>query len=219
MGKKKQFVVVGLGRFGQTVAQELMRLGHEVLGIDTDAKLVASMADRLTRAATADAGDEKVLEELGVKQFDAALVAIGENIEGSILATLALKSVGVKKVWVKALNEAHHRIIDKLKADRIIHPEFEMGLRVAQSLDRPEVVDYISLGNDHFIVEILLKASLDNTRVGEFKLKCDGKAEVLALRQGNEVVSHPEDHLLMREGNHLVLMGQLDELRRLADYL
>lgn len=219
MGRKKQFVVVGLGRFGQTVAQELMRLGHEVLGIDTDSKLVAAMADRLTRAASADASDEKVLEELGVKQFDAALVAIGENIEGSILATLALKSVGVKKVWVKALNESHHRILDKLKADRIIHPEFEMGLRVAQSLDRPEVVDYISLGSDHFIVEILLKAALDNTRVGEFKLKCDGKAEVLALRQGKDVISRPADHVTLREGNHLVLMGQLDELRKLADYL
>lgn len=219
MSRKKQFVVIGLGRFGKTVAVELMRLGHEVLGIDTDSKLVAAMADKLTRAATADAGDEQVLEELGVKQFDAALVAIGENIEGSILTTLALKSVGVKKVWVKALNEAHHRIIEKLKADRIIHPEFEMGLRVAQSLDRPEVIDYLSLGRDHFIVEIQLKDSLDNTSIGEFRLKSDGKAEVLALRQGGEVTSHPADHLLMREGDHLVLMGRLEDLRRLSDYL
>lgn len=219
MGRKKQFVVIGLGRFGETVAGELMRLGHEVLGIDTDSKLVTGMADRLTRAALADASDDKVLEELGVAKFDAALVAIGENIEASILVTLALKQAGVRKVWVKALNEAHHRIVQKLGADRIIHPEFEVGIRVAQSLDRPEVVDYISLGADKFIVQIKVKATLDNVTIGEFRLKSEDKAEVLALKQGAEVGSHPADHVVMREGNLLVLMGQVDDLRRISDFL
>src|SRR5690606_823833 len=137
-----------------------------------------AMADRLTRAVTGNASDEKVLEELNIKQFDAAVVAIGSNLEGSILVTLALKQIGVRLVWVKALNDAHHRIVQKLGADRIIHPEFEVGIRVAQSLDRPEVVDYISLGADNFIVQLKVKASLDNVSVGEFRLKSDNKAEV-----------------------------------------
>lgn len=219
MGRKKQFAVVGLGRFGRAVGMELMRLGHDVLGIDTDAALVTASADELTQAVTADASDERVIEELGLKQFDAVLVAIGENLEGSILTTLALKSAGVKKLWVKALNEAHHRIIDKLKADRIIHPEFEMGLRIAQSLDRPEVVDYISLGGDWFIVEVILQAALDNTSVGELRLKSGGKAEILSLRQGAEVIRHPADHSMMRSGDRLALMGQAEDLRRLSDLL
>ena len=117
MARKKQFVVIGLGRFGETVAGELMRLGHEVLGIDTDERRTRAMADRLTRAVTGNASDEKVLEELNIKQFDAAVVAIGSNLEGSILVTLALKQIGVRLVWVKALNDAHHRIVQKLGAD------------------------------------------------------------------------------------------------------
>lgn len=219
MARKKQFVVIGLGRFGETVAGELMRLGHEVLGIDTDERRTRAMADRLTRAVTGNASDEKVLEELNIKQFDAAVVAIGSNLEGSILVTLALKQIGVRLVWVKALNDAHHRIVQKLGADRIIHPEFEVGIRVAQSLDRPEVVDYISLGADNFIVQLKVKASLDNVSVGEFRLKSDNKAEVLSLKQGAEVQGHPADHVVMREGNLLVLMGQIDDLRRLSDFL
>lgn len=219
MSKKQQFVVIGLGRFGKTVAEELVRLGHDVLGIDNDKELVESLADMLTRVAVADASDEKVLEELDIKQFDAALVAIGENIEASILTTLALKSVGVKKVWVKALNDAHHRIIAKLDADRIIHPEFEMGMKVAQSLDRPEVVNYLALGGDNFIVEIEATESLDDINMGELRLKVDGRVQILALRHGSEVSGHPQDHIRMRTGDHLVLMGKLNELKRMSDLM
>lgn len=219
MSKKKQFVVVGLGRFGETVAVELMRLGHEVLGVDSDEALVTAVADKITRAVTADASNEKVLEELGIRKVDAALVAIGENIEGSILTTLALKSVGVKKVWVKSLNNAHHKIIHKLKVDRILHPEFEMGVRVAQSLDRPEVVDYISLGGNNYIVEIVAGDALEDMTVGELVKKCENRNDLLALRRAGDVTSHPAQGMAIQAGDHLVLMGHIDDLRRLSDRL
>ncbi len=219
MSRKKQFAVVGLGRFGETVALELMRLGHDVLGIDTRVDRIEAVADELTRVVNANASDEQVLDELDIDQFDAVLVAIGENIEGSILTTLALKSAGVRKLWVKALNDAHHRIVTKLGADRIIHPEFEMGIRVAQSLDRPDVRDYISLGNDNFIVQIQVRESLDSVSVGQFLSKCENKAEVLVLRQGGDAHGHPDAARVMHEGDQLVLLGKLADLRHLSDLM
>ena len=136
-------VVIGLGIFGRTVAKELARTGHEVIGIDNDAARVAAVADVLTQAVTADATDEQVLQELGVAHCDAALVAIGENIEASILTTLLLKDLKIAKVWVKAKDWRHHRILVRLEADRIIHPEYEVGCRTAQQLAHDGLEEYL----------------------------------------------------------------------------
>lgn len=216
---KKQFAVVGLGNFGTTIAHQLMELGHEVLGIDTDEAVVNREADRLTQAVIADAGDEDVVRDLGLAQYDAAVVAIGENLEASILAVLALKSAGVKQVWVKALSEAHHRIATRLGADRILHPEHEMGIRVAQSLEYPLMLDYLNLGAKYFIVEVRAGETLEDKMLGELRLDERDDVELLALKHGTEVLRHPDAEHRFSPSDRLVLFGPIDALRKLSEAL
>lgn len=123
--KKKLFVVIGLGRFGSSVAQTLFSMGYDVMAIDLDEELIDQMKDKVTYGVTADALEERVLESLGVRNFDVAIVAIGNDIQASILITLTLKELGVKRVVAKAINERHGRVLEKLGADKIVYPERE----------------------------------------------------------------------------------------------
>ena len=123
----KQFVIIGIGRFGGAVAETLSELGHEVLAIDTDEEAIQKISDKVTHAVTADATDESVLKSLGVRNFDVAVVAIGSDIQSSILITLMLKELGVRYVVAKAQNELHARVLMKIGADKIVFPEREMG--------------------------------------------------------------------------------------------
>ena len=130
-----QFAVIGLGSFGGSAAQELMRLGHEVIGLDKEAKYVNRLSTVITFAAIADATDESVLKELNLQQCEAVLVAIGEDIEASILCVVHLKNLGIEKILVKAKTNAHHMILNYLNVTKIIHPEEQLGVRVAQALN------------------------------------------------------------------------------------
>lgn len=215
---KKQYVVVGLGSFGQAVADELMRLGHEVLGIEHKEDRANRLADRLTQVVIGDASDERVLSELGLEKYDAALIAIGENIEASILCTMHLKTLGVAQIWVKAITTPHHRIVEKLGADRIIHPELEMGLRAAQSMNYPNMLDYISLGDNYFVIEVRPGEGLQETSIRELALE-RYDIRLLAIKHGNQVrFDHSREHRLKRN-DHLVLLGSLEELRHFTEAL
>lgn len=212
---KKQFAVIGLGAFGSTVAHELVRLGHDVLGVDVDPQVVARQADHLTQALQADATDEKVVRDLALDDYDAVVVAIGTDIEASLLCTLALKSTGVKQVWVKALSDPHHRILARLGADRILHPEYDMGVRVAQSLQYPLVLDYLSLGSQFFVVEVRAGEMLEDRTLAELEL--DGSdVSLLALKHGTEVTRWPSPDHRFSPSDRLVLFGHLDALRKLS---
>ena len=168
---KHQYAVIGLGSFGSTIAQELTRLGHDVMGVDIDGERVEYYADKLSQTLIADGTSDKVVAELDLPAFDAVVVAIGENLEASILTTLALKSAEVEQVWVKAISEPHHRILSRLGANRIIHPEHEMGIRVAQTIVHPEMLDYISLGNDWLVVEVKVDKRFVGMTASELPLK------------------------------------------------
>ena len=124
---KKQFAVIGLGGFGESVALELMRLGHDVLGIDFSEEKANRMADKLTQTVIANASDEEALRELDLHRFDAVMIAIGEHIEASVLCTMHVISLEAREVWVKAITPTHHKIVEKLGANRVFHPEYEMG--------------------------------------------------------------------------------------------
>lgn len=212
---KKQYAVIGLGAFGTTVAHELMQLGHEVLGVDVDAQVVEREADHLTQALQADATDERVIRDLALETYDAVVVAIGTDIEASLLCTLALKSREVKQVWVKALSDPHHRILARLGADRILHPEYDMGVRVAQSLQYPLVLDYLSLGSQYFVVEIRAGETLENKTLHDMGL-ADADVSLLALKHGTEVTRWPAPDHRFSPSDRLVLFGHLDALRKLS---
>lgn len=215
---KKQFAVIGLGGFGQSVALELMRLGHEVLGIDSSEERANPMADKLTQTVIVDATDEKALGELDVTRFDAVLVAIGENIEASILCTMAVKTLNAKEVWVKAITPVHHRIVEKLGASRIFHPEYEMGLRVAQTMAHPNMLDYISLGDNYFVIEIRPGEVLEDRPLSDLKIDKAG-VQLLAIKHGQSVTLHPGSDQRLRRNDHLVLVGEEGALRRFSDSL
>jgi trk system potassium uptake protein TrkA len=214
-----QFAVIGLGRFGSAASLELMKLGHSVLGIDTSPKVIDKYADRLTHAVIADVTDQAALEELGLDNYDVVLVAIGEDVQACLLCVVHLKSIGVKTIWVKATSHAQHLILGKLGVERIIHPEEEMGIRVAQALSYPMVNDYISIGNGEFVVEIEASDSLDGVALSEVLPDDPNAAHVLVVKRKTLVIVHPERHFTLKPKDILVMLGQLSVLKNIAPKL
>jgi trk system potassium uptake protein TrkA len=210
MIEKQQFIVIGLAR-------ELTRLGHEVLGIDMDEHRVDRLADEITHAVIADVTDENALIELNAGSYDAAVVAIGRNVEATMLATLQLRELGIQKVWAKALTNQHHRILERLGANRIIAPEYEMGVRISQELNYPMVHDYLGLDDDYFIVDFHATDDLSGKTIGEV---IDGEpVEALVVKRMREAHPHPDHAWTIRKGDRIVLGGQLEDLRDLVNRL
>ena len=149
----KSFVVIGLGRFGTAIARELSALGHEVLAVDICEDKVQQVADRVTHAVTGDARNMEVLKALGVRNFDCAVVALGGDVGNSALVTLNLKELGLKQVVCKAQSHTHSRVLEKIGADRVVFPEHEMGVKVAQGLSSSSVLNFIEFSEDYGIVE------------------------------------------------------------------
>lgn len=216
MSDKRQFLVVGLGSFGLPLGEELVRMGHDVLGVDSDRARVERAADLLTHAVVADVRDEKVLEELGVEDFDGAVVAIGEHLESSILATLHLKGLKVPRVWVKALTQDHRRILARIGADRVILPEHEMGVRIAHALVYPGITDYMPLGDDTYVAEYRIDGVLNGRSLSAIGIPETLDLTVLLLKRGREILRDPSLGLELETGDRLVLLGQRPVLERLA---
>lgn len=212
---KQKFAIIGLGNFGGTVATELVRLGHEVLGVDVNPRSVDKFADKLTQTVHADGTDERVIIELGLNSYSAVIVAIGENIEASILTLLALKSQGCPRVWVKSLSNAHHQILQRMQADRIIDPEKEIGVRVAQGLTHPQMTDYLSLGHGYFVVEIVVNELIAARESFHSELELNG-VSLLTVKRGSQVLPAPYRGLLLQPGDQILLCSQLELLLQFA---
>ncbi|AMP05125.1 potassium channel family protein [Collimonas pratensis] len=210
---RHKYAVIGLGSFGSTVAVELEQLGNEVLGIDTNESLVSHLADQLSHVAVADAKDERVLRDLGLPDYDGVVIAMGRDLEASILCTLAMKNVGVGKVWVKASTPAHHLILEKLGADRIVNPEYHVGVHVARTMIYPHVLDYIALGDNDYIVEFDVPKELNNKRLNELSLRERYRIEVLAFKRGDKVSTAVSAEFLVSQGDRLILLGSITALR------
>jgi len=213
----QQFVIIGLGLFGETIARELTRLGHEVVGIDTNDRVVNRLADTIAHAVVADGTDERAIAELNISQFDAGIVAIGEhNMEANLLTTLHLKATGIKELWVKALTVDHHKILAKIGATRIIHPEYEMGMQVAQALHYPMVNHYIPLGGDEYVVEITASEKLAGTIFEKISDSVSINVSLLLAKRGS--VTHPKpNNFVVTAGDSLVLAGKLAHLKKVAE--
>jgi len=217
--KTRSFAVIGLGTFGSTVATELARFGNPVMGIDTDERNVTRHADILVEAIIADGTDEAALKEAGIGNYDVALVAIGENIEASILCTMNLKVLGVGTIWVKALNKTHHRILTKIGADRVILPEQEIGQHIAQMLHNPLVRDYVSLGNGYHVVDLRVPPQLDGQPVGDVAVFRKYDLQPLGAMRDSTYLPCESGDLTLAEGDKLLLLGKRTDLRRFVDDL
>ncbi|MBQ9967901.1 MAG: TrkA family potassium uptake protein [Oscillospiraceae bacterium] len=208
----KSFLIVGLGRFGTAVACRLQELGHEVMVIDEQTEKVQRISDDVTYAVVGDARDEDVLESIGARNVDCAIVAIGDNLAANILVTLNLKSLGVRQVICKAKDDQQRRALEKVGADRVLIPEREMGLKLAQNLSSNSVLDYIELSSQCGIVEIRTPAPWVGKNLRSINVRAKYGVTVIAIRTGSEVsVSLDPDCLLAAE-DILVILGDNDRL-------
>ncbi|NJM83534.1 MAG: TrkA family potassium uptake protein [Tabrizicola sp.] len=215
----RSFAVIGLGAFGSAVAAELARFGNQVIGVDLDERRVAQMASTLSSAVILDTTDEMALKEAGIDQYDVALIAIGRDIQASILTTMNLKMLGIGTIWVKASNRTHHRILSKLGADRVILPEQEMGRHIAQMLNNPVVQDYVSLGNGFSVVNIVIPDRLKGRELASLGIGKTHDLRLLGLMRGTEFRACDTPDLVLEEEDKLILLGKRPELRRFGDAL
>lgn len=214
---KKQIVVIGLGRFGSSVCKELYSLGHEIMAIDTNPEKVDALRDHAAYTVLADATDENQLKSLGVRNFEHAIVAIGDNLQASVLCTLMLKELGLPKVWVKARDLQHEKILDKVGADRVIQPEKEMGIRIAHHVDSDKIVDYIDLSQDYSIIELVASGKMANRTLVDLNIRIDFNCIVLAIKRLEDVNIAPAVDDVVQQDDVLIVMGHKDDLKRLEE--
>ncbi|MCB8837395.1 TrkA family potassium uptake protein [Aurantimonas sp. VKM B-3413] len=211
--RHRSFAVIGLGSFGSTVATALAGSGDDVVGIDIDETRVRQHADDLSQALIIDARDEDALAEAGLAEHDVVLVAIGEDLEASVICTMNLKLIGAKCIWVKAFSKTHHRILSRLGADRVIQPERDTGLHVAETLHSPFVSDFMSLGNGFHVVNIVIDEEIAGRKIGDLG-KTDGETlRVVGVMRGARSIECRED-LTLEENDRLLLLGRRNDLRR-----
>lgn len=211
----KTYLVVGLGRFGTAVARKLQELGNEVMAIDENAESVQRLSNHVTYAVVGDARDEEVLESLGVRNLDCAIVAIGEDLAASILITLNLKSLGVPQVICKAKDDQQKRALEKIGADRVVIPEREMGLKLAQNLTSSSVLDYVELSKDSGLAEILTPKSWAGKTLLEIDVRKKFGVTVVALRKADgDLTVFVDANYKLKADDELILVGSNDDLAR-----
>ena len=199
--------VIGLGRFGSSLALELVKGGHQVLGIDNDDKIVQSLAGELTHVVTANTTDEETLKELGLADLDVAVVAIGADLEASILTTSLLLQIGVKQLWVKANSSAHGRILEQIGAHHVIFPEYEMGRRVAHMVTG-ESLDYVQIDEDFVMVKSVCPPSFDGQTLAELKIRSEYGVTVVAVNSGDGAYKPAFPDTKLSAGDLLVVAGR-----------
>ncbi|MGB7999843.1 MAG: TrkA family potassium uptake protein [Anaerobacillus sp.] len=212
---KKQFAVIGLGRFGGSICKSLSQQGMEVLAIDMDEDKVNEFSSVATHAVIADSTDESVLKNLGIRNFDHVIVAIGDNIQSSILTTLILKELGVNKITVKAQNDYHEKVLNKIGADKIVHPERDMGVRIAHSMVSNSVLDYLELSDEHSIVELIANSRMDNKSIIELDIRAKYGANIVAIKKGDEIIVSPQADQKISKGDILIVIGSDQDINRL----
>jgi len=215
MATRRQVAVLGLGRFGQTVARELTRLGHDVLALDTNERTVQEVADDVTRAVQTDFTDEDALVELGVGKVDAAIVAVSTNLEASILTTVLLQRLGVPRIIAKASTALHGSILERLGVSRVVYPEHEMGLSVAHTFAAPSVLDYFDVAPGYGFARVPIAEALAGSPLETLDLHTTYGLTVVALLRGGTVPLTPSPSELLRQADELVVAGTDDNLERL----
>lgn len=207
-----QFAVIGLGRFGSSLARELIELGYEVLGVDKDPESVDEMKEVVTHAVVADSTDEDVLRSLGIRNFDCVVVAIGDDIQASIMTALILKELGVKMVVAKALSETHGKVLDKIGVDRVIFPERDMGIRVAHQLTSPNLLDYIELSKNYTIAELSVPKKLSGLSLRELDTRAKYGCSVVAINKKSGVIIAPTADDVLEEKDVMVVIGTNEQV-------
>lgn len=209
---KREFAVIGLGRFGGSVCKELSMEGMHVLAIDHDENKVNQFKNIASYAVIADATDEVTLKELGIKNIDHVIVAIGDNIQASILTTVILSELGINKITVKAQNDYHEKILNKIGAHQVVHPERDMGKRIAHSIISNNILDYLELSEEHSIVEVIAGDKMAGKTLMDLDIRAHYGCNVIAIKQDKEINVSPSADYLIAATDILIVIGSDKDL-------
>lgn len=212
---KRQVLVIGLGRFGSSIARTLCEDGVQVLAIDRRMDLVEEMRDHLTQVVQADSMDHDSMKALGVGEFDTAFVTIGADIKASCVTTMLLKELGVGHVVVKASDEFHGRMLEKLGADKVLYPERDMGRRIAHNLVSGNLLEYIELSPDFSMAEILADPGWAGKTLAELHLRDRLGINVVAVRSGDKTNPLPTSGTVLQEGDIMLVVAGEETLLKL----
>lgn len=204
----KQYIVIGCGRFGSSLATTMNLLGHQVMAIDKNEEIIQNLSDKVTHVAVVDVTDEFALRSLGLGNFDVAIIAIGSDIRASIMATLIAKEMGVEQIVCKATDELQAKVLYKIGADRVVFPERDMGVRVAHNLVSNNILDHIELDPDYSIVEIVTPRDWEGKTLIELDLRANYEITVLAIKCGKNINVTPSPEEQLKAGSILVVIGQ-----------
>jgi trk system potassium uptake protein TrkA len=213
--KRKQFAVIGIGRFGSSVATCLARQGYEVMAVDDDGERVQKISEVVTHAVRADTTDEEALKSLGIRNFDAVVVAIGHDVQASVLTTLLLKEAGVGHIVAKAQNALHGKLLEKIGADRVVYPEWDMGMRIAHNLISANVLEYIELSPELSIVEVAVPQAMVGKALADSNLREGYGLNLVALKREGMIQVSPKPAEVFRQGDILFVIGDNKGIYRL----
>lgn len=217
MGRRKQVAVIGLGRFGASMCFTLMREGMEVLAVDSDERRVAELSSLATHVVRADSTDERVIAELGLASFDHVVIAIGEDIQASILTALMIKQAGAKDMWAKARSDYHAKVLDLIGVDHVIHPERDMGARIAHLIASDSLIDFIELSGDHRLVELVAPTTMSGRTLRDLDIRAKYGCIVVGFKRGQDTHIAPDPDATIQAADVLFVIGANTDLRRLQD--
>ncbi|WP_137992586.1 potassium channel family protein [Streptomyces vilmorinianum] len=212
----QRVVVIGLGRFGFSLANELMRRGWDVLGIDTDSRLVQKYSDSLTHSAVADCTDPQVLNQLGVADFPSAVVGIGTDIEASILISSNLLEAGVPNIWAKAISRQHGQILERLGVHHVVLPEHEMGERVAH-LVTGRMLDFIQFDDDYALVKTVTPVTATGRPLGESQVRSRYGVTVVGIKRPGEDFTYATAETVVEKGDIIIVTGKTGAVEEFTD--
>lgn len=213
----KSYVVLGLGRFGKSIATSLYNLGKEVLAVDKSEDNIEEIQDNVTHAIIGECSDEHVLKSIGVRNFDIAIVATGDDMQSTTLTTILLKEMGAKYIIARALSDIHARILTKVGADRVIMPEHDMGVRLAKTIASANLLEYIDLSDDYSIAEITAPVMWVNKSIGELRLRSEYNVSVLAIKQESGMTISPMADFVISKGDLIFIIGHNDAIDKLKE--
>jgi len=213
------FAVIGMGRFGSSVVRTLHEMGHHVLAMDRDEEALRRVTDYATHAVQIDATDPEALRAVGITNFDAVIVSIGADVQESILTTLLLKEMGVKKVVSKAVDELQGRVLEKVGADLVVRPERDMAVRVARSLASRNVVDMLELSPSYLVEEVNVSDKLSGRSLSDLDLRTRFGVNVLLIKRDSQILITPTPETQLQAGDVLVVVGEKQGLSRLESVL
>ena len=209
----KQFGIIGLGRFGSSVAITLEKLGYQVIAIDKNESKVDSVKDFVTHARQTDATDHESLKEAGISNCDVVVVAIGGDMQNSILTTMVLKDMGIKRIIVKASNAMHGKVIEKIGVEKVVYPEKDTGVRIAHQLVSSNILDFIQISTDYSMEEIRISESLKGKTLKDLNLRKRYEIEVLAIKRSDKLIIVPSAEEELSLNDILIIIGKTENVR------